>query len=309
MDWSHFGMRPRGFRPSVDTAAYFPAAAHDAALAGIASAFDRRDGLVLIDGPPGVGKSLVARVWLDRLPDDVPRVVLPNATATRPADLLQAILFDLSQPYSGLGEQELRLAVTAQLLAATADGKAMVLVIDEAQNLSRDALEELRLLGNIDTRDGPALFTVLVAQPALRDAFHRPAYGPIADRVGASFAVEWLSPDESVAYLRHQVEAAGGDAAAVFDDSALSLLAGSCGGSPRVLNRAAALALDLAAQGEADAVDVEAALEALMRLDLTVPDELSEPDLPAGEVAADDKTREPAAPRTPKVKATRKRSA
>ena len=56
MDWSHFGMRPRGFRPSVDTAAYFPAATHDAALAGIATAFARRDGLVLIDGPPGVGR-------------------------------------------------------------------------------------------------------------------------------------------------------------------------------------------------------------------------------------------------------------
>jgi type II secretory pathway predicted ATPase ExeA len=306
-------MSPRGFRPSVDTASYFPAASHDAALAGIANAFARRDGLVLIDGPAGVGKSLVARVWLDRLPDTVPRVVLPNASATRPADLLQAILFDLSQPYQGLGEQELRLAVTGQLLAATSGGKPLVLVIDEAQNLSRDALEELRLLGNIDTRDGPAAFALLVAQTSLRDALRRPAYEPIAQRVGAMFGVEPLSSDESVAYLRHQVKVAGGNPAAVFDDSALSLLAGACGGSPRVLNRTASLALDLAAQGEADAVDVEAAMESLSRLGLSSSDESAEPDQPAAEPAPTlpptRKMRQPAAGRTPKLKATRKRSA
>lgn len=305
MYWSHFGMSPRGFRPSVDVGSYFPAAAHEAALAGVAHAFARRDGLVLIDGPAGVGKSLVARVWLDRLPADVPRVVLPNASASKPADLLQAILFDLSLPYHGLSEQELRLAVTAQLLALAGGGKPLVLVIDEAQNLSRDALEELRLLGNVDTRDGPAAFAVLVSQDHLRDAFLRPAYEPIGQRVGAMFAVEPLSADESAAFVRHQVKAAGGTAG-VFDDSALSLLAGACGGVPRVLNRAAALALDLAAQGEAAAVDVEAALEAVTRLGLDVPEEPAEPDRPAEEPA---KMRQPAAPRTPKLKPTRKRSA
>ena len=307
MDWSHFGMSARGFRPSVDVGSYFPAATHEAALAGVSHAFDRRDGLVLIDGPAGVGKSLVARVWLDRLPADVPRVVLPNASASKPSDLLQAILFDLSQPYQGLGEQELRLAVTAQLLALTEAGKPLVLVIDEAQNLSRDALEELRMLGNIDTRDGPAAFTVLVAQDHLRDALRRPAYAAVAQRIGATFAVEPLSADESVAFLRHQAKAAGN--ADVFDDSALSLIAGACGGSPRVLNRAAALAIDLAAQGEAEAVDVEAAMEAVARLGLDAPEESAEPDRPAAEPEPVAKSRQPAVPRTPKLKPTRKRSA
>jgi type II secretory pathway predicted ATPase ExeA len=185
-----------------------------------------------------------------------------------------------------------------------------VLVIDEAQNLSREALEELRLLGNIDTRDGPAAFTLLVAQPTLRDAFRRPAYEPIAQRVGATFAIEPLSADESVAYVRHQVKVAGGDPAAVFDDSALSLLAGACSGSPRVLNRAASLALDLAAQGEADAVDVEAAMECLSRLGLEEPAEPDQPEgAPVPPLPPTGKMRQPPAGRTPKLKATRKRSA
>ena len=95
---------------------------------------------------------------------------LPNIHAAKPADLLQAILFDLSLPYEGLGEQELRLAVTAQLLQSLQDGRPTVLVIDEAQHLNAAALEELRLLGNLESRQGKGLFVVLVAQPTLRDA-------------------------------------------------------------------------------------------------------------------------------------------
>jgi type II secretory pathway predicted ATPase ExeA len=307
VNWSHFGMTPRGFRPSVDPLAYYPAPSHEAALAGLVAAFDRRAGVVLLDGPPGVGKSLVARVWLERLPADVPRVVLPNVPAARPADLLQAILFDLDRPYQGLGEQELRLAVTAQLLAA-ADHGPTVLVIDEAQNLGREALEELRLLGNIDTRDGPALFAVLVAQPALRDALRRPAFEPLAQRVAAAFALDPLPAGESAAFVRHQAKAAGN--ADVFDDGAVSLLAAACGGVPRVLNRAAALALDLAASAAAEVVDVEAVGEALARLGLDEPAEPAQPPPPkAGTHPPGGSADQPAPARAPKHKTARKRSA
>ena len=273
MDWSHFGMDRPPFRPAVDPAAYFPVPAHDAALAAVAAAFARRDPLVLIDGPSGVGKSLVARKWLDDLLPDVPRVLLPNARAERPADLLQAILFDLGKPYQGLSEQELRLAVTGHLLDAAAGGFPTVVVIDEAQHLSPAALEELRLLGNLEARDGAVMFAVLVAQPALRDLLRRPGCAAVATRIAARCALDPLAADESVAYLRYRVSAAGGDPAAVFDEGAAELLAGACGGLPRVLNRAAALAFELAAEAGAEVVDAEAVIEALGRLGITPPDE------------------------------------
>src|SRR5262245_38881442 len=79
VDWSHYGMERSPFRPAVDPAAYFPAPAHEAALAALAAAFARREPAVLIDGTSGVGKSLVARKWLDDLLPDVPRALLPNA--------------------------------------------------------------------------------------------------------------------------------------------------------------------------------------------------------------------------------------
>lgn len=326
MDWSHFGMARPAFRPSVDTDAYFPAGSHETARAAVAAAFARREPVVLIDGPPGIGKSLVARKWLEHLLPDVPRALLPNIHAARPADLLQAILFDLNQPYQGHTEQELRLGVTAQLLAAAETGFPLVLVVDEAHHLSRAALEELRLLGNVENRGGCALFVVLVANPTLRAAIHRPAYEEFAQRVAARCAVEPLSVAESAGYLRHQVAAAGGDPGAVLDDGAVSLLAEACGGVPRVLNQAAALAAALAAEAGADTIDVEAALEAFTRLGLDVataetgePDVLPHPARTAKPAPADAVTEEtepartgpdePTTARGPKDKPARKRAA
>lgn len=280
MDWSHFGLIRPAFRPAVDTDSYFPAASHEAALAAIAAGFARRDPVVLIDGPSGVGKSLVARKWLEQLLPEVPRAVVPNVHAARAADLLQAILFDLSQPYQGLSEQELRLALTGQLLtAADASGFPIVLLIDEAQHLTQGALEELRLLGNLETRHGAALFVLLAAHPMLRDALRRPAYEAFAQRTTVRAGIEPLTAEESVAFLRHQIAAAGGDPDDILDDSAVSLLAAACGGIPRVLNQAAALAANLAAENEADIIDVEAAMEALGRLGVDLPesDESEEP--------------------------------
>ncbi|MBY0512917.1 MAG: AAA family ATPase, partial [Gemmataceae bacterium] len=266
MDWSHYGLARPAFRAAVDTDAYFPAASHEAALAAVAAGFARRDPIVLIDGPAGVGKSTVARKWLEQLLPEVPRVVVPNVHAAKPADLLQAILFDLCKPYQGLGEQELRLAVTGHLLEASdATEFPTVLLIDEAHHLTHAALEELRLLGNVETRHGAALFALLVAHPMLRDALARPAYEAFAQRVAVRAAIEPLTMDESAAYLRHQIAAAGGDPAAVLDGDAASLLAAACSGIPRVLNQATALAAGLAAESGAEQIDVEAALEALGR--------------------------------------------
>lgn len=319
MDWSHFGMDRPPFRPAVDAAAYYPAPSHAAALAALVAAFGRRDPAVLIDGAGGVGKSLVARKWLDDLLPDVPRVLLPNARAERPADLLQAILFDLGTPYQGLSEQELRLAVTGHLLDAAAGGFPTVVVIDEAQHLSPAALEELRLLGNLEARDGAVMFAVLVAQPTLRDLLRRPACAAFADRVAVRCALDPLAADDAAAYLRYRVCAAGGDPAKVFDGGAVPLLVSACGGLPRVLNRAAGLAFELAAEAGAGAVDVEAAIEALGRLGIAPPDEDGTGDavlLPHPAREAEPARGKPKAAaagertaRGPKDKAARKRSA
>ena len=271
VEWSHFGLDRQPFRPAVDPDSYFPAASHEAALGAIAEGFARRDPIVLIDGPAGVGKSLVARKWLEHLVPDVPRVVVPNSRAERPAELFQAILFDLAKPYEGMSEQELRLAVTGHLLDVGTEGMfPTVAVLDEAQHLSESVLEELRLLGNLETRRGAALFVVLVAQPTVRDSLTLPRFESLAQRLAVRAAISPFTGKESADYIRHQVRAAGGEPEKVFAAEAIPLLAGACRGLPRVINRVSALALELAASGEAEQADVEAVIEALDRLGLAM---------------------------------------
>jgi type II secretory pathway predicted ATPase ExeA len=314
VDWSHFGADRPAFRPAVDPSAYYPAHTHEAARHALEAAFVRREPAVLIDGPTGVGKSLVARKWLDDLMPLVPRVVLPAARAERPADLLQALLFDMGKPYAGLSEQELRLSATGHLLDAAAGGFPTVLVLDEAQGLSQPALEELRTLFNLEARGAAAVFAVLVAHPMLRDAFRRAAYAPIADRVAVRCAVDPLSVEDSVAYLCHQLRAAGANPERVLDGGAAALLAAACGGVPRTLNQAATGAFALARAAGAPTVDVEAALGALEQLEIEAPDgEAADGDapavlpLPAREKAAEGNER--AAARGSKERVARRRTA
>jgi type II secretory pathway predicted ATPase ExeA len=268
VDWSHFRLARRPFRPAVDTASYCPAAGHEAALAAVSAAHSRRDAGALVHGESGLGKSLIARLWLERLPESTPRVVLANLQAPRPADLLQAILFDLNLPHLGQTEQEMRLAVTETLIAQTNQDAPLVLFVDEAQNLGPAAVEELRLLGNIESANGPALFTLLASQPSFETVLKFDVCSAFAQRLGAISKLEPFTVEESSAYLAHQVNRAGGDLYELFDGEAVSLLGGSCRGVPRLLNRAATLAAELAVQGGSETIDVEAAMEAVTRLGL-----------------------------------------
>ena len=136
-------------------------------------------------------------------------------------------------------------------------------------------LEELRLLGNLESRTAKAVFVVLVAQPGLRDRLTAGEAAGFGQRVGARPRLEPLTAADSEAYLAGQVRAAGARGE-VFTADARGVLAGACGGVPRRLSQAAALALELAMAADADEVDVEAAVDALGQLGLTIQDAADE---------------------------------
>jgi general secretion pathway protein A len=268
VEWSRLGLNRRPFGVSADPEACFESTSTRAAITALDSAFERREGFALLDGPTGIGKTYTALAWLDRLPPNVPRIWLPSAPEAKPVDLLQAMLFDLEEPYQGLSVQELRLSVTARLLQALTSDTPIVLAIDEAQHLTLGALEELRLLGNVENRWGKGLFTLLVAQPVLRKTLHVPGTESLTQRLSTRCEMQPLSLEESCEYLRHHIALAGGDAETVLDVEGQELLANACGGIPRVLNQAAGFAFDLALAAEAEHVDAEAVLEVMTRLGL-----------------------------------------
>ncbi len=264
----HFGLRQRPFPPTPDPASYYPATTHERALARLGRGLDGGEGLLLLTGAAGTGKTLLCHCLLDRLNRGANTVLLTNSRFRDSAALLQAVLYDLSLPYQGLGEQEMRLSLTDHLLKAFADGRRTVLVLDEAQHLNADLLEELRLWGNLEARSGKVVQVVLVGQPALEETLRQPELSAFNQRVAVRSRLEPLPLQEAADYLLHHLRIAGARPERVLADEAAEVLARRTHGVPRLLNQSAREALTLAVEAGASQVDVEAALEALAQVGL-----------------------------------------
>ncbi|HXG13201.1 MAG TPA: AAA family ATPase [Gemmataceae bacterium] len=267
---TRFGLRRRPFRATPDLDSYYPATSHECALARLLQAIADDEGLALLTGDVGMGKTLIGHCLLDRLGSTASTAFLTNSHLGGRAGLLQAILYDFSLPYQGLSEQELRLALTDFLLKNYAAGRRTVVILDEAQHLPADLLEELRLLGNLEARGGKAFQAVLLGQPALLETLRRPELAAFNQRLTVRLRLDPLGLDEAVDYLLHQLRIAGGRPQAIVSDEALQILAAGARGVPRLLNQAAHQALLLADAAGADLVDAEAAMEALALLGLDV---------------------------------------
>lgn len=272
MDLARFGLTSRPFRPTPDTQLFGPTPTHAAALSALHEAYAAGEPVVLLDGEPGIGKSVTALKFLEGLDDQTPRLLLPCARFARPAELFQSILFDADLPYRDLTEHELRLAVTDLLLKRLPGERTTVIVLEEAQSLSLDLLEELRLLGNLGSRSTRSLLVVLVALPSLRERLTGADLTPFAQRISTRLRLDALSEDESADYVLDQLTKAGDRSHRSVSEEAITLVASSCHGVPRLLNQAMASALAFAAAAGEKQVDSEAVLAALEQLGLAVED-------------------------------------
>jgi type II secretory pathway predicted ATPase ExeA len=260
---SYFGLRGRPFRPTPDADSYYPATGHEQTLDRLRQGFAEGEGLALLTGSPGTGKTLLCHVLLERSGDHFNAAFLTNSHVANAAGLLQAVLHDLSLPHENRGEQALRLALTDFLLKSYAEGRQTLLIMDEAQNLPREALEELRLMGNLEGREGKAIQILLVAQPEFLGTLNSAPSAALRQRLAVRAHLDHLAEEEAVDYLLHQVRVAGGRPDELFAEDTLALLARATGGVPRLLNQAAHQALALTFRAEMRQVDVEAAVEAL----------------------------------------------
>jgi type II secretory pathway predicted ATPase ExeA len=265
-----FGLARRPFPATPDTDRYYPATGHECAVAALQQGLADGEGILLLTGAAGTGKTLIGQVLLDRLGEDAISALITNSHLPDRTSLFQAFLYDLRLPYADRGEQVLRLRLTEQLLKNCAEDKRTLLLIDEAQHLSADLLEELRLLTNLEAGSRKAVQVVLIAQPALLATLEQPALAGLQQRLAVRCTVEPLGVQEASDYLLHHVRQSGGDADVVFDESAIETLVRGCGGIPRRLNQAAHQSLVLADLGDLPCVDAEAALEALAMLGLSV---------------------------------------
>lgn len=263
---SYFCLTHRPFPANPSTQFYYPAGTHENAVELLRQSFIDGEGFAILTGGVGSGKTLVAHLLLERMGQDMNRVLLTHCRLSAPADLFRALLFDLGQDFHGLGEQELRLAFNQYLLDEFGAGKSSLLVLDEAQGLTLDLLEELRLLSNLESSRGKAVQILLVGQDSLLETVASPPMAALQQRIAARAALEPLDLLESCDYLAHQLRLAGGRPEKIITDEALRLIAATARGIPRLLNRYAYQSLVFAEQASADRVDAEVVIEAMARL-------------------------------------------
>jgi type II secretory pathway predicted ATPase ExeA len=270
MDPIHTVFPRRAFPATPDTSSYYAATGHERALARLIRGLEEGEGLLLLTGAPGTGKTLLCHCLLERLGRPAEATVfVTNGQVRDRVGLLQTLLFDLGLPYQGRGEQEMRLALIDRLIGDRQAGPTL-LVIDEAHSLAPEPLEELRLLANLEAGPSRAAQVLLCGQPDLLETLRRPELASLRQRLAVRAELEPLDVQEAADYLVHHLRIAGVQAAEVIDDEALEALARGTGGVPRLLNQAANRALALAAEAEAGHVELEAALEALAALGLEV---------------------------------------
>ncbi len=260
-----FGLQQEPFSIAPDPRFLYMSDKHREALALLHHGITRGAGFVLLTGDIGAGKTTVWRRFLQELPShfDVASVVNPRLDVTA---LLGRICDDLRIELPAPGRAvDLIDAVHGHLLLASAQGRRTLVVIDEAQALSMDVLEQLRLLTNLDV-DGRKLQVMLIGQPELRQILQRPQLEPLAQRVLARFHLPALSAAETAAYIGHRLAVAGLAGPLPFDADALAAVHRLCQGVPRRINvlcDRALIAAFQAGQHRVDAQTVEQAAAAI----------------------------------------------
>ncbi|MBC5766107.1 ExeA family protein [Ramlibacter albus] len=233
---SYFGLKKEPFSIAPDPRLLFMSERHREALAHLLYGLGGGGGFVLLTGEIGTGKTTVCRCFIDQVPENCNLAYIFNPKLTV-SELLETVCheFGIAVPRGGTVKDYLD-PLNAFLLQAHAAGRNNVLVIDEAQNLSADVLEQLRLLTNLETSERKLLQIILVGQPELRTMLARPELEQLAQRVIARYHLQALSEAETVQYIRHRMEVCGLQRPLPFDRGALARIHRLTGGVPRKIN-------------------------------------------------------------------------
>jgi general secretion pathway protein A len=234
---SFFGLNEKPFSITPDPRYLFLSERHAEALAHLVYGINEAGGFIQLTGEVGTGKTTVVRSLLTQAPKHAEIALILNPRMT-PAEFLLAICEELGIGVPDGSEDSLKDLVdllSLHLLNSHADGKRIVLVVDEAQNLSVEVLEQVRLLTNLETETQKLLQIILIGQPELRELLGRVELRQLAQRITGRYHLDPLSADESSAYVRHRLRVAGATRE-IFSNGALREIHRLSGGVPRLIN-------------------------------------------------------------------------
>jgi len=231
----HFAIAELPFSITPDPRYLYLGRRHAEALAHLVYGVSEAGGFIQLTGEVGTGKTTTVRSLLARAPQGVQIALILNPKLT-PAELLQGVCEELGITLpSGAGPKAMVDALNAHLLAQHAAGRRVVLIVDEAQNLPAETLEQLRLLTNLETESRKLLQIILIGQPELREMLARTELRQLAQRITARYHLEPLEAEDTEAYVRHRLRVAGA-ARELFTPGALTEVHRLSGGVPRLIN-------------------------------------------------------------------------
>ncbi len=258
-----FGLRENPFSITPDTRYTYLSPQHEEALAHLLyGAYQHGSGgFALLTGEIGSGKTTLCRLLLERLEDETETIWILNPLL-EPVDFLRACLEELGQTPAECSHYALYRQLNQHLLNLHAQGKRCLLIIDEAQLLTADTLELLRLLTNLETEQQKLLQVLLIGQPELLTRLEQADVAPLNQRITSRYHLQALDEPHAMAYLEHRVQQAGASRP-LFAPAALQAIARAAGGIPRLLNIMADRALLVAYAQEEPVVRREHALQAI----------------------------------------------
>ena len=235
----HYGLSGRPFQLTPDPRFWFDTATHRKAMAYLGYGLSQGEGFVVITGDPGVGKTTLMGHLLGEIDEERLNVIKIVSTQLRPEDLLQTVCAGLEIDANGASKSAMLAAIEHGLHAVARDGRRTLLIIDEAQALPAESLEELRMLSNFQAGGYALLQIFLLGQPEFRLTLHDGKLEQLRQRVIAMHHLAPMDADEVEPYLLHRLSCVGWRGKPRFTNDALMAIHRWSGGIPRRVNQLA----------------------------------------------------------------------
>ncbi len=233
---SFYGFREMPFNITPDPKFLYLSPTHQEALQHLKYGVREKKGFIVLVGEVGCGKTTLCRRFLNEIDHehyDTALILNPRVTETQ---MLKAILTELGETRFGRNQHDLVAQVNRVLLERIEKGRDIVLIIDEAQNLSFEVLEQIRLLSNLETDKQKLLQIVLIGQPELKDLLGREELRQLRQRILVHYELYPLSRVDMIHYIHHRLSLAGGNGRPSFTRWALRAIHRGSGGIPRIIN-------------------------------------------------------------------------
>ena len=231
-----YGLKEKPFQMTPDTRFFYPSPKHVDALSHMVYAIEDRRGFVLITGEIGSGKTTLSRVLFQRLDPRTRTAIIRNTHLTA-KDLIACVLDELEIPHQPTGtKMQFINQLNEYLVEELRQDNNVVLLIDEAQNLTPSVLEEVRMLSNLETETDKLIQIILMGQPELKTTLWLKQLTQLRQRVTLHYHLGPLDGNETAGYVSHRLHAAGANGAPIFSPEALTRIFERTRGVPRLIN-------------------------------------------------------------------------